>query len=413
MKKDIVEKESQLWKDWQNCVSYFKDQDFYNNIEKCVNFYEGNHWGKISEKTKDLPRVTINMIEMTVNSKVAGILANPIKTTFYSDENPARAEELTRFNNYITKEMKFDEICSEVVEEGAVLGGKPVHFYWDADAIGKRGEYIGGVRAETLDILSIGVANPKELDIQKQKWVIIQSRQEVEAVKKLCKKEKRIEIVPDDEFEGSELDFNKEQDDSQFCTVLTKYYRINGEVYYEKATRTTLIHGPRPLNPKLVKLNKDEKIDDAVDNLSEPAENNNSSETEYKATLYPIAIYTYKKRKGCIFGRGEVEPIIVNNKAINFTLAMSCKSVEDIGFGQIVAKEQALGGQRISNDTSKLLIDKYKGAGYGFYSLNKQPFPAQVPNLVDSIMNATRSTTGTTEVVNTFHNIPPSTPANG
>ena len=109
MKKDIVEKESQLWKDWQNCVSYFKDQDFYNNIEKCVNFYEGNHWGKISEKTKDLPRVTINMIEMTVNSKVAGILANPIKTTFYSDENPARAEELTRFNNYITKEMKFDE----------------------------------------------------------------------------------------------------------------------------------------------------------------------------------------------------------------------------------------------------------------------------------------------------------------
>ena len=124
------------------------------------------------------------------------------------------------------------------------------------------------------------------------------------------------------------------------------------------------------------------------------------ADVKCKASLYPVELYVYKKRKGCIYGRGEVEPIIMNNKAVNFSFSMMAKSIEDLGFGTVVAKESAIGkGERLSNDPTKILIDKYKGAGQGFYSLNKQAFSAQVPQAINAILETTRSVTGATEVM--------------
>ena len=397
------EKFSKLWKLWENCAAYLKEKDYYNIAEKCTDFYEGRHWGKISNTTKSLPRVTINQVEMITNSKVSGILQSNMKVTFYSDKNQQKAEEMTRFYNYITKEMKFDETKANVVEEGAIVGSCPVYFYWDEDKTGRRGEYKGGLACEQLDLLQLGVANPNELDIQKQKWIILKTRQDVNEVRKLLEDKNNIELIKADDDGNEELEYNREQEDSKLCTVLTRFFRIDGEVYFEKATKGCMIHGPRPLNPNLVELDEDfdeEKEDGAVDNLSDKPEKSNKSENKFKASLYPVELYVYKRKKGCIYGRGEVEPLIMNNKAINFSFAMMAKSIEDIGFGQIVAKQGAIeNGDRLSNDPTKILIDKYKGAGQGIYSLNKQPFPAQVPTAIEAIMTSSRSVSGATEVM--------------
>ena len=392
---------SDLWEKWQNCDAYFTNKNLYDIVRDCIRFYEGNHWGKIKEGTKDLPRVTINQTEMIANSKASGIIQSDIKVTFFSEKNSQKAEELTRFNSYIEKEMKFDEICSDVVDDGTVVGCVPVYFYWDEDAVGKRGEYKGGLRCEQLDFLSVGVHNPRELDIQKQKWILLKTRQEVDAVRDMLEDKKNIELVQADDAD-KKLEYNEEQNGSELCTVLTRFFRVDGEVYFEKATKNCIIHGPRPLNPRKVKLKETEDEEDApIDNLSGEAElDRNKKSSGYLASLYPIALYVYKKKRGCIYGRGEVEPIIMNNKVVNFSYAMMAKSIEDIGFGQVVAKKGALDpGQRMSNDPTKILVDKYTGAGQGFYSLNKQPFPAQVPTAINSILDSTRSVTGATEVM--------------
>lgn len=393
---------SDLWQKWEHCDAYLQKLNLYDTVEKCIKFYEGNHWGRIAPNTKDLPRVTINQTEMIANSKSSGILQSDIKVTFFSERDSQRAEEMTRFNNFIEKEMKFNEICADVVEDASVVGCVPVYFYWDEDAIGKHGEYKGGLRCEQLDLLNIGVHNPKELDIQKQKWVILKTRQEVDAVKDMLENPENINLIqPDDDDRRSELD--EEQEGSNFCTVLTRFFRKDGEVYFEKATKNCVIHGARPLNPNKVELKTNEDKEDAPrDNLSGEATKAkvNPGKRNYLASLYPIALYVYKKKKGCIYGRGEVEPIIMNNKVVNFSFAMMAKSIEDIGFGQVVAKEGAIGDkQRLSNDPTQILIDKYKGAGYGLYSLNKQPFPAQVPSAINAILESTRSVTGATEVM--------------
>lgn len=390
------ERLNQIWQEHKDGKAYQKALGLETMIPLCVDFYEGRHWGKISDKTKTLPRPIFNQIEMIVDSKGAGILATPLKVLFTSQEAPELATKLTAFNKQMEKEMKLDDIWAEMVDQSEVEGSSFIHFYWDAEAIGKRGEYKGGTRAEVIEPLNVIVHNPRETDIQKQKWIIIETRCELDAVKAMCSnKEDAKKIEPD---ANENLRDEHEQDGSELVTVLTKYFKKDGEVYFEKATKNVFICEATALNPEInQKLTKiKQKEDSAESNLpDEPKE----EQIPYKATLYPIEVYQYKKRKNCIYGRGEVEPIIPNNRVVNFNTAMMSKSVEDQGFGQVCAKEGAIAkGDKFTNDPTKLLIDRYKG-GQGFYTLQKQPFNPQTYQLNKDILETTRSVTGATEVM--------------
>ena len=403
-----------------NGVSFQQSNNLADTIKKCVDFYEGRQWGTVGGKTRALPRATFNMTEMIVNNKVAGILATPLKVVYLSSEMPELAKKLTDFHASIEKEIDADDLYEDCVNRAAVEGCAFAHFYWDADAVGQRGEFKGGIRGEMIDALAVTVQNPLEEDIQKQKWVIIESRAEVAAVKEMCEDSaQREHIEPDDNdlLSGTET---QEQKGSMLVTVFTRYFRYEGEVYFEKSTKSALIHRARPLNPdiNLQKIREYEETEESV-KVTETEDGDGETETtvadadttlqdktekerqaEYKATLYPIAVYQYKRRKNSIYGRGEVEPIIPNNRTVNFNAAMMSKSVEDQGFGTIVAKEGALPhGGTLSNDPSKILIDKYKGGGNGFYTLNKTPFNAAAYQLNENIMNTTRTVTGSTEVM--------------
>ncbi|MBQ7308051.1 MAG: hypothetical protein IJW82_05955 [Clostridia bacterium] len=364
-----------IYKEYLQGKKYFTKMELDTIIPTCVDFYEGRQWGKIGEKTKKLPRATFNLIELIVNSKVSTMLSSPLKIVFTSSEMPKQAYKLTRFNSLMEKEMDYDTICEDILDQAAVEGSSFIHFYWDSDAIGKRGEYRGGVRAEKVDLLNVVVENPCQTSIQKQKWIILETKVSMEEAQELCESKKDRKLI--------EYDSDQENSIEKKVTVLTKYFRINGEVYFEKATKNVLLHKPRPLNPDL--------LDKNILN-----ENNN----RFIASLYPVEVYQYKQRKNCIYGRGEVEPIISNNRTINFNTAMMSKGVEDQGFGTIVQREGALRvGEKITNDSSKILIDRYKGGQNGFYNLTKQPFNPSAYQLNKDILETTRQITGATEVM--------------
>ena len=387
---------SQIWNEHKDGKQYQKTIGIESSIPLCVDFYEGRHWGKISDKTKTLPRPIFNQIEMIVDSKGSGILATPLKVLFTSQEAPELANKLTAFNRQMEKEMKLEDIWAEMVDQAEVEGSSFLHFFWDAEARGKRGEYKGGTRAEVIEPLNVLVHNPRETDIQKQKWIIIETRCELDAVKAMCQsKADADKIEPDD---NENLRDEKEQDGSKLVTVLTKYFKKDGEVYFEKVTKNVFICEATALNPEINKklIRAKQKEDFAESNLPDTPK---AEQVSYKATLYPIEVYQYKKRKNCIYGRGEVEPIIPNNRVVNFNTAMMSKSVEDQGFGQVCVKEGAMAkGDKYTNDPTKLLIDRYKG-GTGFYTLNKQPFNPQTYQLNKDILETTRSVTGATEVM--------------
>lgn len=362
---------TQVYKEYIEGKKYFTEMELDTTIPICVDFYEGRQWGKIGEKTKKLPRATFNLAEMIVNAKVSTMLRSPFKIVFSSKEMSAQAEKLTKFNSLMEKEIGFDEICENILDQAAIEGSSFVHFYWDSEALGKRGEYKGGVRAEKIDLLNVIVENPCQVNLQKQKWIILETKMSLEDAINLCEKEKNKRFI----------EVDNQNDKNSKVTVLTKYFRINGEVYFEKSTKNVILHSPRPLNP-------------------ESKSNSDGSYNKFRASLYPIEIYQYKQRKNCIYGRGEVEPIISNNRTINFNTAMMSKGVEDQGFGTIVQREGALKvGEKITNDSSKVLIDRYKGGQNGFYNLPKQPFTPEAYQLNKDILETTRQITGATEVM--------------
>ena len=388
-----------------NGVSFQDSICLKDTIERCTDFYEGRQWGTVTGKTRMLPRATFNMTEMIVNNKVAGILATPLKVIFQSSEMPDLAKKLTDFHESIEREMKIDGLYEECVNRAAVEGCAVLHLYWDAEAVGMRGEFKGGVRCELIEARAVTVQNPLCEKIQHQKWVIIETRAECSAVRAMCDDPSQRDLIEPDDNDLTDNTLIKEQQDSGLVTVYTRYFRKDNEVYFEKATKAALVQRATPLNPDLTQKRLDaqkEKQEESVVDSDTTLQDEPKKEREnsYYAYLYPLEIYQYKSRKYSIYGRGEVEPIIPNNRTVNFNAAMMSKSVEDQGFGTIVAKEGALPyGAKLTNDPSKVLIDKYKGNGNGFYTLNKTPFNAATFNLNDNIMNMTRTVTGSTEVM--------------
>lgn len=390
------ERTTKIWKEYQDCIAFRKKTGIEDNVRLWRDFYEGRQWGEWNKTEEDKPRPQFNFCEMVTDNKVSGILSTPLRVVFTSNGKNDLSNKLNDFNEFIEKEIDLDKYCEDAVSNGAVEGLSIAYMYWDADAIGVRGEYKGGVRIECVELDKLGFHNPSETDIQKQKWIIIQSRVELETAKKMCKDKRQIEfITPDDEFVKDE-----EQDNSELVTVLTKFYRIDGEVYFDRCTKSVELVVKQPLNPKKnLRSIKNSKIDGAESKLQEDAETQVKSK-EYKASLYPIAVYNYKRRKNNIYGRGEVEPIFRNNRVVNWNTAMMALSVESQAWGTLVERADASpAGQEITNDPRQVLIDKSK-VGNGYYMLNKQPFSPQAMQLNNDILELTRTTTGSTEVMN-------------
>lgn len=394
----MEERQSELWRDYQKVQAYRKTINLEDTIVQNNNFFEGRQWKEANENNKALPRPTFNFIEMIVENKIANMLSSPTATQFFCTANPDSATQITNFHNYMEKELKLEKKDKEVVKRGAIEGTSYHHFFYNADKVGKRGMYEGGVDSEIIEALNIGFANPRECDIQSQKWIIIESRESVDSVKEMADEGVDTNLIESDDLISYD-DVDKEQEDSNMVTVLTRYFRVNGEVYFEKGTKSVIFQKARALNPRLNQVIEEDDSTDSVDTDLPDVPKNKTNEFKRKASLYPIAPYTYKERKNCIYGRSEVEPLVPNNKAVNFNSAMMCLSIENQGWGTIVAKEGALDKKaKLSNDPSRILIDRYKG-GQGFYTLNKQPLSPQAFQLNNDIMETTRSITGSTEVM--------------
>jgi hypothetical protein len=114
--------------------------------------------------------------------------------------------------------------------------------------------------------------------------------------------------------------------------------------------------------------------------------------------LYPIVIGQYEQREGSIYGLGEVEGIIPNQKAINFNLAMMLLSAQENGWGKYVDGKDALRGQVITNEPGQVLVDHTPGGG-GIRRLAEHALPSSPMQIVDSLSSLTRVVTGASEVM--------------
>lgn len=400
---------SALWKMYEDARAYQDTIGLSSDVPMWVRFYEGDQWPRATKNTQHLPRPVVNMTKMVCRNKKANILSTPVKLVYETDDGSNAGKKFTEFTAFIEKEMQMKKLDASAVKDGVVKGTYVYHYYWDADAVGKRAEVQGGVRCEIVDVLNTFVANPKEVDEQKQKWIMFSSREEVETVKAICDDDVDKDLIIPDDVDWR-YDNNSEQEGTAMCTVLTRYFRINGEVYWEKAVKNTIITKPTPLTPDVIA--EVEEIDREAENAEKKAKNKKKvdvadtalpdkakgSHKSYKARLYPVVIASYEERDKCIYGMSEVANLIANQRAINNNLAMGLLAVENNSWGKYIVHKNALKGQKITNQPAQVLVD-YSDTGNGIKKLAEQQPSDLSIQMADKLLELSRAVSGSTEIM--------------
>lgn len=406
-KEELAKK---IWNDWQKGLEYQKKLNLKETCEKCVDFFEGRQWPQATERTKNMPRPVINIIKFIVNGKKANILSSKIsmvyKPLIYNQDEGQIATEgassFTSFASHIKKEIKQEDLDSQAILDGLKKGTYIYHYFWDREKKTGMAKFDGGLNGQIIDCLSIVFANPKQKDEQKQKWIIIQSRENVQTLKDIAKKngitKTELELITADDDTEKNYD-GEEQDGEEYATVLTRYFRKNGEVYYTKSTQNMMVQEETPLTPDAAKVKLQLDDEGKTNEDKEEVDVDKPEQTNFKMTLYPIIVDSYEEREKSIYGIGEVEQLIPTQKAINFNYAMMQMASQNMGFPKVLVRPNALQGKQITNTPGEVLTD-YSPQFDGLRYLNPPAFSNTPLTVSDKLLEMTRTVTGATEVAN-------------
>lgn len=384
-----------LWQMYEKGIAFQSQTGIRQRVPQNVDFFEGRQWPEATEATKNMPRPVINMIKMICRNKKAAILSSPVRLVFKSYSEGADVNIFNRFAEFILKEMKIEELDDEAISDAVKKGSYFYHLYWDKDARGINGEIEGALRGEVIDILNIFFENPCQKDEQKQKWILIASRENVDTVRAMADKDVNPDDIVSDNYDNNAYG-TKEQDEDSRCTVLTRYFRKDGEVYCEKATKSVVIKAPFKITPDRENAKKQILKEDAA-NTDLPDEAYGGNRIP-KAELYPIVAGSYEKAEQSIYGISEVESLIANQKAVNFNIAMSLLNAQETAWGKYVVAPGALKGQKITNVPGQVLTD-YTGTGHGIKKMTEQAIHNAPVQISDTIINLTRNMAGASEVI--------------
>ena len=415
------EEVSALWKLYENGRGYLSAMGLSTKLPLYNRFYEGDQWPAPTKKTKGLPRPVVNFVKMIVRNKKAVILMAKARIGFEAELSGVDIGPLNDFCDYIVKEIGQAELDREAVQQACIEGTYIYHYYWDSEAVGKDGRVAGGVRGELLDPLAVIFENPAQRDEQKQKWIIIVSRETVDSVRAKADKGVDVSSVVPDELDYNDYD-TVEQDGSKLCTVITRYFRRDGEVYVEQATKTVCFKRAAPIAPDVEAARAElfpqtSAVEDAEedgegvdppnnslpDAAGKAARKNGRKEPlkgeRSRAYLYPIVVGQYEPRKKSIYGIGEVEGLIPNQRYVNNLLGMALLNVMTVAWDKYVAHPNALKNQIITNEPGQVLYDYSNTNGNGIKRLGGAALSGLPVSLCDTIMSMTRTVTGSTEVM--------------
>lgn len=387
------------WREYQKGLEYLGAQKIAEKTKRNIDFFEGRQWAEATERTKTMPRPVSNFIKFICRNKRALMTSVPVRLVFQATSQEIDAKLFTEFAEYMTKEMRLDEYDARAVKDAVIKGTYVYHFYWDKDIIGLPAKEEGALRVETIDLRKVFVANPLEVDEQKQRWIIVASREHIETVKAMADEGVDESLIVADDHEKS----NKEQDNSGLCTVLLKYFRKDGEVYWERSVKGTMINAARPLAPDETLAKKDLKEKGIIKADPEnPASPDNALNAEKKprpkSYLYPIVIGQYEEQEDSIYGISEVEGLIPNQQIINYLSALQTMATEANSWGKWIVKPDALQGQEISNESGQVLTD-YSKDQYGIRKADP-PNASMMPiYTIKNIIEHTRTVAGATEIL--------------
>ena len=397
---DEEQKATSIWEMREHGKSYQDMCGLTKRMRTNTAFYEGEQWMKPTKENIGMPRPIIDITSFTVNNKLSKVSGIPVDLVFASNSTEDNAEGINRYWSYWKRKSKFDKHFRKAIKKAAVHCGALMFLTY----------YGGKLHIEVINARDVFVADSRCNDsIQKQDWVIIQQRVTLNKVKKLADKGIDLSLIKPDRVYDDTADII-EQDGTDMCTLLHRFFRINGEVYYERALRDIVISEAKPLAPDVEAIKKTElykriaeEIDNiyGVGNLGKKQEDSDDKKKAEKnkptAALYPFTYFTWYETEDSFYGKSEVDTLISDQRAINVSIGIMLLGAQSEATGKTVVKKNALGNQKITNDPTQVLIDHSPG-GNGFYKLTPTQMNMASITLLETLIKYIRMTKGVSEV---------------
>lgn len=303
-------KETEVWQLYQRGKSYLYMMNVYSDTDKNHRMYNGNQWEGL--KIKSIEPVQLNFIKPIVKYKVAVINQNLWGIVYNSDnfEEDFRdtASQLCKLLNQkaanIWEKDRMDMKVRKISKESAINDEAPMYLRYDTDKDMPISEII------SKNDIYYGDENNSE--IQSQPYILIRQRKSVIEARRIAEnegvaKEELEKIIGDNQtWEEAGEQAKYEVDDK--VTIITKFYKNNGRVYYTMSTRYLDI------------------IKDKNSGL----------------TRYPIAHMLWEDKAGSARGEGEVRNLIPNQLEVNKTLMRRALVAKQTAYPQKIAKVDSI-----------------------------------------------------------------------
>lgn len=304
-------KETEIWQMYNKGLGYLRNNHVFRDTDLNYRMYSGNQWE--GAKIEGIEQAQYNFIETIVNYKVSTINQNLWAINFSSDNFESRefrknaedvCEMLNKKASQVWEKDQLDYKIRQVSEDSAINDEGAMYVTYDKEN--------NSPINEIIDKNNIQYGNEQSSDIQTQPYIIISQRLPINQVKDIAKEngapdsDLRYIVGDNDTFEQAGDEAKEEKDD--MCTLVTKMWKDKGTVWYSQAT-------------KYVDLIED---------------------TDTELTLYPLAHFPWKEKKGWSRGEGEVRNLIPNQLELNKTLARALLSIKQSAYPQKVANTEKI-----------------------------------------------------------------------
>ena len=298
-------KKTDTWELFEKGRDYLRRMNVYTDTDLNYRMYNGNQWE--GANIEGIEKAQYNFIETIVNYKVSTINQNLYAIHFSSEnfeqkefrKNDKRVcELLDKKAANVWEKDQMDQKVRTISDDAAVNDEGVLYTYYD--------EETQSPINEVLNKNDIQYCNEQSSDIQSQPYIIISQRKPVTEIKKIAEREGataeelRYIVSDSDMYDQAGTDAKYEKED--MVTYVTKLWKEDGTVWYQSATKYVDIEKPKNTN----------------------------------LTLYPIAHFVWKEKKGWSRGEGEVRGLIPNQLELNKTLARSLLAIKQCAYAQKV-----------------------------------------------------------------------------
>ena len=368
------------WSLYESGLEYNRKINLYETTRQNERFYRGEQWDGYD---RDLPRPVFNLARRIVDYLVGAISPQNISIRYSDEKLPyldsaalresvsAGLHLLEQNAAYRWKNSRMAEVANRALLNAAISGDGVFYCWWDT-SVHSGQPFSGEIRTDVVDGANLFLCDVNNPDIQSQEYIILSGRAPVndlrrEALEAGLAEEELANIQPDDG------DFSiPEREGSEKATYLIRFFRENGEVVFEKSTRSVVIRR-------------------AATGLH----------------YYPVVLFNWLLRKGSYHGTSPITELIPNQKYLNSAYALVMKHMNDTAFSKVIYDKSRIPewsnevGEAIGAVGGGTVADAVSVVGTGQLEPGYLDLITNVINTTKNLMGATDSALGDERANNT------------